>query len=99
MFTWNSAYYDVIGQKNCFYLVSGFKFFLSKEITIIIGKVFYSGNFFTKPSSKEGRIIVSFNIFFVPYNRFFCTGLGIILPILKLKTSISVFLCRRVVAP
>ena len=94
-----TVYYDVIGQKNCFYLVSGFKFFLSKKIKIIIGKVFYSGNFFIKPCSKEDRIIVNFNIFFVPYDRFFCTGLGIILPILKLKTSIAAFLCRRVVAP
>ena len=99
MFIWNSVYYDIIGQKNCFYLASGFKFCLSKEIKIIIGKVFYGGNFFTKPCSKEDRIIVNFNIFFVPYDRFFCTGLRIILPILKLKTSIAVFLCRRVVAP
>ena len=99
MFIWNSVYYDVIGQKNCFYLVSSFKFFLSKEIKIILGKVFYSGNFFTKRCSKEDRIIVNFNIFVVPCDRFFCTGLGIIRHILKFKTSIAVFLCRRVVAP
>ena len=100
MFIWNSVSYDVIGQKNCFYLVSDFKFFLSKVIKIIIGEVFSSGNFFTKPCSKKDRIIVNFDIFFVPYaNRFCCTGLGIILHILKLKTSIAVFLCRRVVTP
>ena len=65
MFIWNSVSYDVIGQKNCFYLVSDFKFFLSKVIKIIIGKVFSSGNFFTKPCSKEDRIIVNFDIFFL----------------------------------
>ena len=99
MFIWNSVYRDVIGQKICFYLVSGFKFLLSKEIKIIVGKVFYSRNFFTKPCSKEDRIIVNFNVFAVPYDRFFCTGFGIIRHILKLKTSIAVFSRRRVVAP
>ena len=99
MFIWNSNYYDVIGQKNYYYLVSGFKFFPSKEIKIIVRKIFYGGNLFTKPCSKEDRIIVNFNIFVVPYDRFFCTGLGIIQHILKHKTSIAVFLYRRVVAP
>ena len=61
----------------CFYLVTGFKFFISKEIKIKIRiEVFYSGNSFTEPCSKEDRIIINFNIF-VPCGRVSCTWLSI----------------------
>ena len=84
-------------SKNCFYLVAGFKFFVSNEIKIMIKKVFYSGNSFTKLSSKEDSIIIS--NFVVPYDRVFYTWLGIILHILKLKPVLQCSLCKRVVTP
>ena len=62
----------------CFYLATGYKFFISKEIKIKIRiEVFYSGNSFTKPCSKEDRIIINFNIIVVPYDRVSCTWLSI----------------------
>ena len=61
IFIWHIVYYSVISQKVCFYLVTGFKFFISKEIKIKIRieKVFYSGNSSTKPCSKEDPIIIN----------------------------------------
>ena len=82
IFIWNSVYCSVISQKICFYLVAGFKLFVSNEIKIMIKKVFYSGNSSTKPSSKEDCIIINFDVFVVPYDRVFYTWL---LLILKLK--------------
>ena len=70
----------------CFYLVTGFKFFISKEIKIKIRieKVFYSVNSSTKPFSKEDRNIINFNIFVAPYDRVSSTWLSIKLkPVLQ----------------
>ena len=86
IFIWHIVYYSVISQKVCFYLVTGFKFFISKEIKIKIRikKVFYGGNSSTKPCWKEDRNIISFNIFVVPYDRVSSTWLSIKLePVLQ----------------
>ena len=86
IFIWHNVYYSVISQKVCFYLVTGFKFFISKEIKIKIRieKVSYSGNSSTKPCSKEDRNIINFNIFVVPYDRVSSTWLSIKLkPVLQ----------------
>ena len=84
IFIWNSVYYYVISQKICFYLVAGFKFFVSNEIRIMIKKVFYSGNSSTKPSSKEDCITISISIsllfhmivFFIPGLVLSCISLN-----------------------
>ena len=88
IFIWHSVYYSVISQKMCFYLVTGFKFFISKEIKIKIRiEVFYSGNSFTEPCSKEDRIIINFNIF-VPCGRVSFEKIGNSLPICSKKIRI-----------
>ena len=90
IFIWHNVYYSVISQEVCFYLVTGYKFSISKEIKIKIRieKVFSSGNSATKPCSKEDRNIINFNIFVVPYDLVFSTWLSI-----KLK---PVFQCSYV---
>ena len=83
MFICNSVNYSVISQKICFYLVAGFKFFISNEINIMIKKVFYSGNSSTKPSLKEDGIIINLKsllfhmiMFFIPHLVLSCVSLN-----------------------